>query len=400
METKRPKTVLALMPQSGDIASRSLSGIQRVADERGWNFFAVNIALGPDGSLLVMRSPGGATIGELFRFLEPDGVIVGTGYVGPAEIGGAAAPHTPIVRLNREKDIPGRATAIVHGDSTAFAELAAHELLRSGFANFSYAPSSDAYDWSRERGEAFARFVALAGRTFHPFPRRLSSADALRRIEVYAPWLEALPKPVGIFASNDAAAEAVLRLCDRMGLAVPAQVAVCGVDDLATICEYTRPTLSSVRRDLEGEGRAAAELLSEWMERPRRRTPAARAVPPVGLVRRDSTRFAQQRYWRVARAQEWIRLHACEEGVGVPRVVREMGVSRTTADRLFRNAAGRSILAEIQAARIARAKEMLRAGTPPDIAATDCGFASTLDFRRVFRRIAGAPVVAWTKKHH
>jgi AraC-like DNA-binding protein len=115
-------------------------------------------------------------------------------------------------------------------------------------------------------------------------------------------------------------------------------------------------------------------------------------------VRRDSSRLAWQRDRRVARAEEWIRLHACDEGVGPRDVVRAMGVSRTTADRLFRAVSDRTILGQIQSARIERAKERLRAGASADIVAVECGFASTLDFRRVFRRLVGMPVVAWTKK--
>ena len=49
----------------------------------------------------------------------------------------------------------------------------------------------------------------------------------------------------------------------RLGIGVPDELAVVGVDDNAEICDNTRPMLSSVRRDLEGEGRAAAELLAE-----------------------------------------------------------------------------------------------------------------------------------------
>ena len=75
-----------------------------------------------------------------------------------------------------------------------------------------------------------------------------------------------------------------------------------------------------------------------------------------------------------------------------------MGVSAATAARLFRATAGHTLVEEIREARIARAKTRLHAGTPCETVAAECGFSSVLDFRRVFRRCTGLPVVAWTKR--
>jgi LacI family transcriptional regulator len=72
-----------------------------------------------------------------------------------------------------------------------------------------------------------------------------------------------------------------------------------------------------------------------------------------------------------------------------------MGVSRALADRLFRSVVGHTILEEIHAVRLARAKELLSAGTQPDIVAAECGYASHDDFRRVFRRRVGTTARQW-----
>ena len=50
-------------------------------------------------------------------------------------------------------------------------------------------------------------------------------------------WLQSLPKPCGIFAANDFAADYVLSTCQIMGIRVPDDVAVIGVDNDVTICE-------------------------------------------------------------------------------------------------------------------------------------------------------------------
>jgi LacI family transcriptional regulator len=174
---------------------------------------------------------------------------------------------------------------------------------------------------------------------------------------------------------------------------VPQDVAIVGVDNIEFICEGTSPTLSSISRNWQGEGSAAAELLEEWMLDPGRRPPS-RAVSALHVVRRASTFFAADR--RVARAMEFIRLHACDEDFGPRDVVREMGCSRTLADTLFRKVGGHSILDEIHGVRLARAKELLLLGKSADFVAAACGYASYDDFCRVFKRRVGSTVRKWT----
>ena len=184
----------------------------------------------------------------------------------------------------------------------------------------------------------------------------------------------------------------MLRLCARLGLRVPNDVAVLGVDNRADICEETAPTLSSVPTDLAAQCDEAVALLAELMEGGARRR-VVRTVPARGVVERSSTRLLRDA--RVARALEFIRLHACDEGFSVRDVVQSMCVCRTLADRLFRTVAGRSILNEIHSVRIGRARELLAAGIQPDLVAAKCGYASYDDFRRVFRQRTGLTPRKW-----
>jgi AraC-like DNA-binding protein len=76
-----------------------------------------------------------------------------------------------------------------------------------------------------------------------------------------------------------------------------------------------------------------------------------------------------------------------------------MGVSRTLADKLFSTILGQSILEEIHSVRLARAKELLAAGTAPDIVGAECGYSSHDDFRRVFRNRVGMTIRKWMLSH-
>ena len=308
-----------------------------------------------------------------------------------ASVGNPCYPCHPCESIAPAAGAAVASVGRVRSDPKSIAAIAARALLPSGYADFAFVPHFSPMPWSRERGDAFAHCIEVAGKRFHRFERPGEpGADALKR------WLKALPKPCGIFAANDAVGEEVLGACVQLGISVPDDVAVIGVDDYAYFCEATTPTLSSIAMDLRAEGRAAVALLEALMETPGRTHPT-RFVPARGAVPRASTRFARDR--RVARALEFIRLHACTEKFGPRDVVREMGVSRALADRLFRSVAGHTILEEIHAVRLTHACELLALGKPGDIVAAECGYVSHDDFRRVFRRRVGTTARQWTLAH-
>ena len=154
---------------------------------------------------------------------------------------------------------------------------------------------------------------------------------------------------------------------------------------------YAFVPISSVPLDREKGGKVAAELLHGLMKR---RKPTGNClIGPLPLVRRASSRrFADH---RVTVAVEYIRLHACE-GLKVDDVVRAMGCSRALAYLRFGEAVGHPILDEIHHIRIERAKELLKAGKHSiGMVADSCGYASTVDFRRTFKRIVGKTPKVW-----
>ena len=381
----RGRCVLMLLPGEDPRARDGLDAFRRKAEVRGWDFFSAEVSRGPDGSAQLSRSSRSAgSLAELARILRPDGLAVWRGAVSPSEVRAAFGPRIPAVFVHRSAraDFPsGERPVTVCWDSSEIAAAAARALFRSGYDRFAYVPAPQDTSWSRERGDAFRHCVETAGKSFHAFSPPLDR------------WIASLPKPCGVLACTDVVGEAVLSACAGAGVRVPDDVAVVGVGDNAQLCDATKPSLSSVALDRAVEAVAAAELLEEWMRRPSRR-PASRTIPPWRVVLRASSRFARDR--RVVEALEFIRLHACEEGFAPPAVARRMGVCRTLADRLFRTVLGRTILSEIHGARLARARELLRGGIPPDVVAARCGYSSSDVFRHVFRDRTGLTVRRWT----
>ena len=389
------KSVLMFFPIGGSHSQDAFAGVRDNVVARNWDFFSADTIRAEDGTVQLHRSSRSAqTVSALVDLLHPDGIVVWEDALTPDEVRAAVGPDVPAVFVDCGSaygaERSGR-TGRVRSDPKSIAAIAARALLPSGYADFAFVPNPVSQIWSQERGDAFERCMEIAGKRFHRFERSgESGTGALER------WLKALPKPCGIFAANDAVGEEVLGACAQLGISVPDDVAVIGVDDYAYFCEATTPTLSSIAMNLRGEGRVAVELLEDLMNSPGHPQPP-RFVPARDAVPRASTRFARDR--RVARALEFIRLHACTEKFGPRDVVREMGVSRTLADRLFRAVLGHTMLEEIHAVRLARAKELLAAGTPPDIAAARCGYASHDDFRRVFRHRIGTTARQWALAH-
>lgn len=400
-ERLRPKTILAVLPKSDASSEAKASAIARLGAERRWRVLPAEYYRTSDGRLRLSRSPCPAESPvELVELVRPDGIVVFNNTISFAETRQLAGKGVPVVFGGRTPD-PGWNAAspagFVFSSQEDIASRAARVLLFSGYGHFGYVPFLEAeMFWSRERGAVFERLVREAGKEFHLYGRQgTPPSDSANRMESLASWLESIPKPCGIFAANDLMGEEVLRSCASCGLRVPDDIAVVGVDNMEYVCEAAVPTLSSVAMDPQAECRESVALLADMIGR-RARGRLFRPVSVGGVVLRASSRFCRDR--RVAQAQEFIRLNACREKFGPRDAVKTMGLSRTQADVVFRAATGHTILDEIHAVRIARAKALLVQGKRPDIVAAECGFASSDDFRRVFRRRLGMTPRKWVLK--
>ena len=80
-----------------------------------------------------------------------------------------------------------------------------------------------------------------------------------------ADWLEELPKPIGVMATNDLLGQQLLEACQRLRIRVPEEVAVIGADDDEPICRIASPPLSSVIINDQQRGYEAAALLERMM---------------------------------------------------------------------------------------------------------------------------------------
>ncbi|MFD3521571.1 LacI family DNA-binding transcriptional regulator [Streptomyces sp. NPDC058653] len=101
--------------------------------------------------------------------------------------------------------------------------------------------------------------------------------------------LDRRPDLDAVFAANDLMASGALRVLRERGISVPDEVALVGFDDMVSVAEDTDPPLTTIRQDVEGQGRLMARLLLRGLDKDsgETRTPAS-VITPTTLVRRAS----------------------------------------------------------------------------------------------------------------
>jgi LacI family transcriptional regulator len=286
--------------------------------------------------------------------------------------------------------------ALIDTDDRTVARLAAEHLLERGFRQFAFCGFVGA-NYSDKRGRWFTERVAEAGfsaRVYQPphaVPHEMTieyELDGLAYEAHVAKWLQALPKPVGLMACNDIRGQQVLNACRDIGLTVPDDVAVIGVDNDETLCELSDPPLTSIAPDTHRIGYEAAVLLQRLMAG-RKPPKHPRYITPLGVVTRRSTEVLAMDDRHIANALRFIRDHACE-GIDVSDVVRVVPVSRSALERRFAKLTGRSLKAEILRRQFDRAKQLLgETDFGLDLVAEKCGFKHSEYFNVAFKRETG-----------
>ncbi len=315
----------------------------------------------------------------------------------PTEAHALLALGVPVVDVCRTTPHPQVHSAA--NDDVEAGRLAGRHHLGNGHRHFAYC-GADIGLWSQRRRSGFAAGIGIAEEhlpTFlHPDAWWRRPGRASRAL---TDWLRRLPLPVAIFAGNDYIGVKLANACAQLGLTVPDQVALVGVDNEEVLCEFANPPLSSVPCDTERMGYAAARLLDRLMEGGES-TPAQHiAIPPLPLVVRASSNRFTTSDAAVLAALRRIH-HGGGLDLGVPEAVAATGLSRRALELRFRSEMGRSIHDEIIRARLLCACQLLTTTADPiRTVATASGFASAPRFHQVFRTHLGMPPTDYRRRH-
>ncbi len=305
------------------------------------------------------RSLGDAVPGWLESW-EGDGVIA---RIESQELANFLAQSgLPVVDLRDKIRVPG--VPSIETNDLSVAQLACEHFLDRGIRSFAFCGFEGA-NFSRRREASTVDYLANAGipitvynsPTGSIFDTAAIEAEGIVHQRELADWLLTLPKPTGLVACNDVRGAQVLGVCREIGIRVPDELAVVGVDDDRLICELATPPMSSVATDAFRIGYMGAEMLSEMMHGkfPKQQQYFVNAKSVIG---RESTDLLAIDDEDVAAALRFIRDKA-GEGISVDDVATAVNMSRSTLDRRFARHTGKTVKAEITRVRVERIKQLL-----------------------------------------
>lgn len=374
----RRRQIGVLMPQGIPFLERILQGVwtySRDSDER-W-------------SLLRLPDHLGMTAGRLSQW-RCDGILAAIR--NQDEVTALRTLDVPVVNMvwNHPTGFPS-----VVIDHARIGDMAAVFFLDHGYRMLGfYGVRGMAFSALRERHfRVSAQSAGIRVSTLEAHEE--SAADWLASRKRLGRWLAGLGKPVGILCCNDQHALDVLDACRDLGLAIPNQVAVLGVDNHQVFCTLSEPTLSSIARDDVRHG----YQLASWLDRlihGAAPPPEPVLIPPLGIIERASTTPTGGTNPHLAQLLAFI-----EANITRPFPVSELldrcELSRRHAEQLFSRELGVSPARFIHGRRIARAKRLLveDAALPLTRVAAECGFTSLDQFRRVFVSIESVMPAAY-----
>ena len=278
---------------------------------------------------------------------------------------------------------------LIKSDSDAIGREAAHTLLSQGvFKSYGYAGYRTNDDWSVERGKAFRDTLQKAGfigRMFDVthFPDKTEDRATLVR------WLKALPKPCGILASCDDRAYEIIDICREIGIRIPQEIGILGVNNDPILCENSDPKISSIQPDFKREGYLAARAV----DRPPRQQVIRVGVRQV--VHRESTYPLSNSGKLVQKALAYIEKNATRK-ITTLDVAAHMRVSRSLLDLRFRELQGESVHGAIVKRRLEEVKKrLLSTRDPIEKISADCGWDNVNSLKNVFRRATGKSMREW-----
>jgi LacI family transcriptional regulator len=287
---------------------------------------------------------------------------------------------------------------LIRSDDDAIGRLGAEHLLGRGFRMLAFC-GFERESWSSRRHAAFAAEARAAGASCAHFATPWFAADTTWEDaqDDLTDWLRSLPRPVGVMACNDVRGQHVIDACARIGLAVPEEVAVLGVDDDEVLCELCDPPLSSVIANPERIGYLAAELLDALMAGARP-PEQVQVVGPLGIATRQSTDVTAIDDPEIALAVKLIREDACK-GMTVDDLLARVPLSRSILERRLRKHVGLSPMGLIRQTQLKRIRQLLaETDLPLERIGPLAGFRHVEHMCVVFKREVGQTPGAYRRQ--
>jgi DNA-binding LacI/PurR family transcriptional regulator len=260
---------------------------------------AVADALAPTGLALTLLPPGPHGDVVPTRDAPMDGALVCSVDPGSPAVGWLVRRDLPLVLID-QTPIAGQSGVTV--DDRLGARLAAQHLLDLGHRQVGVLtvglgkepglvvtprPEGVTGYAARQRLQGWLDAWEPAGTrvTVSNQPSGYGNASVAARL-----LLDVDDPPSAVVCFSDALAADLVRIAEDLGARIPGDLSVIGFDD-SPLATRMRPTLTTVRQDVDAKGRAAARALSDAIDRRRAGRPAEvqHVLLPTELVVRETT---------------------------------------------------------------------------------------------------------------
>ncbi|MGB0993954.1 MAG: substrate-binding domain-containing protein [Akkermansiaceae bacterium] len=292
----------------------------------------------------------------------------------------------PVVNISTETNIKGVPNVIPN--NYQMGKLAAQHMMDLGLRKFLYIGES-LRRYSRLRQQGFEETLEAAGFVSLEIDLKISEMPEDRKSEILHEQLNkqlgVLELPTGVLARDDIVAMNVLRSTRSLGINVPSDMALIGINDSSPYCHVATPKLTSVRHPGMGIGFHAARVLDGLMNGEKQQGDTL--LDSSGISERESSNIIAVEDELVSEVLKYMRLHGKTEAVNIAAMCRAFGISSTTLRIRFKEAIGHSAKEELSRIRHKVASQLLveTAMSVQEIA-YDMGFNSPEELTRFFTR--------------
>ena len=219
-------------------------------------------------------------------------------------------------------------------------------------------------------------------------------------------WLNSqlvpLPLPLAVMADDDVYALDLVHAARDLGLRIPEDLAILGMDDQPLVLDQVPESISSIDVNFREIGRVSCELLHRMLQGAlpgSDEVPMLVKVPPKGVVVRDSTETFRCDHAGVTAAALFIRRNF-HEGISVSDVAAHAKMSVRTLQAGYPQRVGCTLKEDIQRQRLRRAQGILET-TDLKLAAVavESGLGSLENLCRVFQAYHRMTPLAWRMQH-
>ncbi|MDR2928122.1 MAG: DNA-binding transcriptional regulator [Cytophagaceae bacterium] len=266
-------------------------------------------------------------------------------------------------------------------------QMGANYFLNKGFRNFGFYGFKGIV-WSEERCEGFKNKIAKsgAGNTFSEYQNIEFKDLWFYESAPLMKWLYSLPKPVAIMTCDDNQGRHIIEVCNQIGIKIPGEAAILGIDNDEIVCSLSDPSMSSIQQDVEKGGYDTAILMEKMILNPDGDFDNV-VVKPTHIITRSSTDiFACDDHY-ISKAIKHIHENSYQK-LNVDNIVKLVPLSRRLLETRFKQITGFSVYSYILNLRIEKfAEKLLESDEPIVEIAMKMDFLDYKNLSRQFKSV-------------